>query len=513
MSGPVPPGRPAGGPPTHRPGAGSTAAAAGRSARPTVSAPATEAPAPVAAPTASGTAAEWTAAAAGPTDRPADQAYAPVGLLGQSAAAGTAGALATPAGRAAAAAVAAAAAAATQDTPRPTGARSGATPPRPPRPGGPGRRRLPGGLRTGQLVAVEVALAGVLAVHRQPPAVLVPVAVAAVLVTALALVRWSGRWASQWADLWLRHRLGRRRHQLPPAHEPAATADAVLDAVVQGGWLDELDLDGVPAALWTHAGGLAVAVEVAAVGPLPFLAVRQQLPAVTSLLPAADEGGTRFTVQLLEQTLVAPTGSEDPASLSYRELTQGSVPALRRCWVALQVVRSPADDDPATLRADLANATRRVLRRLRRAGLRAVPLGRDDAVLGLLGLLGTEPPPARPQTVERWRTWSAGERSCTTFLLALPAGADAAQAFAELRARATTSGFPTTVALAARRLDETELELQVTVRAVLPTGTDPDTVTRALSGPADPASGVLRRLDGQQAAGVAATLPLGGFLR
>jgi len=487
------------------PAAPATAVPAGRS---TPSAPAT--PAPAAAPTGAVEAvpAAWTTAAE-PAARPAGRAFAPVGLLGQ--AAPDAGALATAAAQAQAAARAAAAAD-RDPADRPTGARATAPPVRPRTPRTPGARTLPGGLRTGQLVAVEAAAVAVLAVHRQPPALLVPVAVVALVVVLLALVRRDGRWGYEWADLWLRHRAGRSRHVLAADAEPAARADGVLDAVVSGGWLDQLDLDGVPAALWTHAGGLTVAIEVSSVDPLPFLATRQELPPVTSLLPAADEGGSRFTVQVLEQTLLPPAGGQDPAALSHQELTGGTVPALRRCWVALQVVRSPADEDAQALRTDLSNATRRVLRRLRRAGLRAVPLGPDDAVAGLLGLVGARST-ARPEIVDGWRTWGAGDRSCTSFVLQLPAGADAAEALADVRSRASAAGVSTTVALAARRVDETGLDLQVTVRAVLAGSADLDVVTRALADPAGAAGATLRRLDGEQAAGVAATLPLGGFLR
>ncbi|MCM3523326.1 hypothetical protein, partial [Curtobacterium sp. P97] len=154
----------------------------------------------------------------------------------------------------------------------------------------------------GQLVAAEVALLGVVAVHRQPWPLLVPVLVAAVVVLVLCLARRSGRWAYQWADLGLRHLVARRSVRLPQAASPVV-ADALLDAVVDGGWLGRLDLDGAPAALWCHEGGLSVAVEVTATtAERPYLSRAVELPPVTALLPAADEGGARFSLQLLEQT-------------------------------------------------------------------------------------------------------------------------------------------------------------------------------------------------------------------
>ncbi len=370
----------------------------------------------------------------------------------------------------------------------------------------PRRRARPGGLRVGQVVAVEIALVAAIAAHRQPWPVLLPVALAVVAVLGLSLTRWSGRWAYEWAGLRLRHGLRRRRRTLPVDAPAPRLAEAVLDAVVDGGWLDQLDLDGIPAALWVHDGGLSVAVEVTSTGDRPYLARTVVLPPVTALLPAADEGGTRFTLQVLEQVHPAGVG-EGPAALSYRELTGGRVPAVSRCWVAVQVLRG-ADDGIPALRTDLANAARRVVRRLRKAGLRAVPLAPEDAVTGVLGLLGDLRPAAAVH--ERWSSWSAGGQHCVTSALDLPADrvSELPAAVTELRERALAAGTPTMLAVAARRGDDGFVDTQVTVRAVVPAGgPGPDVLGGAVG------AGVLRRLDGQQRAGVAATLPLGGFLR
>ncbi|MGY6757033.1 hypothetical protein [Klenkia terrae] len=371
----------------------------------------------------------------------------------------------------------------------------------------PRRRTRTGRLRAGQVVAVEIALVAAVAAHRQPWPVLVPVAVAVVAVLALSLTRWSGRWGYEWAGLRLRHGLRRRRRTLPAQAPAPRLAEAVLDAVVDGGWLDQLDLDGVPAALWVHDGGLSVAVEVTSTGDRPYLARTVVLPPVTALLPAADEGGTRFTLQVLEQVHPAGVG-EGPAALSYRELTGGRVPAVSRCWVAVQVLRGADDEDPA-LRTDLANAARRVVRRLRKAGLRAVPLAPEDAVTGVLGLLGDQVGPA-PAVHERWSSWSAGGHRCVTSALDLPADrvSELPAAVAELRERTLAAGTATMLAVAARRGDDGFVDTQVTLRTVVPDGgTGPEVLAGAVG------AGVLRRLDGRQRAGVAATLPLGGFLR
>ncbi|MFC7575447.1 type VII secretion protein EccE [Klenkia terrae] len=333
---------------------------------------------------------------------------------------------------------------------------------------------------------------------------LVPVAVAVVAVLALSLTRWSGRWGYEWAGLRLRHGLRRRRRTLPAQAPAPRLAEAVLDAVVDGGWLDQLDLDGVPAALWVHDGGLSVAVEVTSTGDRPYLARTVVLPPVTALLPAADEGGTRFTLQVLEQVHPAGVG-EGPAALSYRELTGGRVPAVSRCWVAVQVLRGADDEDPA-LRTDLANAARRVVRRLRKAGLRAVPLAPEDAVTGVLGLLGDQVGPA-PAVHERWSSWSAGGHRCVTSALDLPADrvSELPAAVAELRERTLAAGTATMLAVAARRGDDGFVDTQVTLRTVVPDGgTGPEVLAGAVG------AGVLRRLDGRQRAGVAATLPWAG---
>ncbi|MCM3523295.1 type VII secretion protein EccE, partial [Curtobacterium sp. P97] len=149
---------------------------------------------------------------------------------------------------------------------------------------------------------------------------------------------------------------------------------------------------------------------------------------------------------------------DGPAALSYRELTGGAVPAARRCWVALQVLRVPdadPDADTSTLQTDLANSARRVVRRLRRAGLRAVPVTPEDAVVGVLGLLGDDP---EPGAVVRagWSSWTAGPQRSTTSVLALPgAHLDELPAvLAELRARVLATSSPTMLAVAARRGDD-----------------------------------------------------------
>ena len=387
--------------------------------------------------------------------------------------------------------------------------------PVPTRPRVPRRPWTLGGLHLVQVLVWELALVAVLAVHREPLPVLVPVATVAVLALLLTTVRLSGRWAWQVLAARLRFR-GRRRRTDPPGADPVAAADAVLGAVTRGGWIDVVRVDGVDAAVFDHAGGASVVVEASPATTHPFDDRVPVLPALGSLLPAPEDGGPQVTVQLLVQTVPAPgvLGPEDPAAVSYRELTGGSVPARRRSWIALQVQRPPVDTDEEDLRQALVNAVRRVQRQVRRAGLRGHLLGPEDARAGVLTLVGGAPDGTPPGgTRETWRAWHGGDLQHVTLHVARwPDLGDGDAARAWVDRLGEVPALTTTVSVAARRTGD-ELDLEGTVRLVLPPGDDARAAVTALVEQARALGGTVRRLDGEHAAGVAATLPLGGFLR
>jgi type VII secretion protein EccE len=400
-----------------------------------------------------------------------------------------------------------------------------------PRPTRPQPRRRPWtvrGLHVLQLVVWEVAVAAVLAVHRQPPSVLVPVAAVAVLAVALTAVRLRGRWLYSWVVLWVRYRTRQRSAPLVADGDASSTAvaEALLGSLSRGAHLDEFVVDEQIAGLVVHAGGVSALIETSPGGDDPTAEAIRTLPPLTALLPPADAGEPSVSVQLLVQTVPAPAwvGDDSPAAVSYRQLTGGTVPARRRCWVALQVLRSPDDGGLDELRAALANSVRRVRRQLHRADLRTQLLGPDDLVAALLGVAGLEAGPdgspvpgagdlAAERTEEAWTTWRAGELVHSTFrlldwpLLDQPAGQQLVDRLG------TTTTVSTTIAVAARRVGAEDVELATSLRVVLPVPDALPGVTAQLAATAADCGARVQRLDGRQVHGMAAAMPFGGFLR
>jgi hypothetical protein len=71
----------------------------------------------------------------------------------------------------------------------------------------------------------------------------------------------------------------------------------------------------------------------------------------------------------------------------------------------------------------------------------------------------------------------------------------------------------TTVAVSARRVGTDDVEVEAAVRVGLPDPGALGSTSRSLSAIAGGHGARLRRVTGEQAAGAAGTLPLGGFLR
>ncbi|WP_191328561.1 type VII secretion protein EccE, partial [Klenkia taihuensis] len=405
----------------------------------------------------------------------------------------------------------------------------GSRPPERVRPGRPAPRRRPwtlGPFHLLQVVVWEAAAAVVLAVHRQPPAVLVPVAVlagAAVLVTA---VRVRGRWLHSWVALAARFRARRRRTPLTAGGAgPAPVVDALLDAVSPEARVQAVRFDDADAGLVVHRDGVAVVLSLAPTTEDPTTEPVRTLPPLTALLPPDESGDLPVAVQLLVQTVPAPgwTGDTDPAAVSYRELTGGQVPARRRSWVVLQVARLPEDDRVDDLVTTVANAVRRVRRQLERASLRSHLLGPDDLRAALLGVAGLDAGPdgvvravsgaaEPPEAVETWRSWRAGGVEHVTYRLVDWPSLDAAAGQDLVDRLGTAAGLQTTVSVAARRSGD-RVELATALRVRVPAGTGADELAAVLSRTAADAGARVEPLHGRHRFGMAAALPLGGFLR
>ncbi len=431
------------------------------------------------------------------------------------------------------------------------------------------------GIRAGQVVSCELAVLGVALVVRERLSILIPVSVAALLVVLLTMIRRSGRFLYQWLALWLRYRTRRRRRRIPGGAdaERDEVARTLLGLVARSAEISPTEIEDVEVALISHAGGLTAVLEVVALDAGGFIEPSQALPPLTALLPTAESGRPVVSVQVVIQSIPAPNfvGLEDSAAISYGELAGGIVPATRGCWIALQAQHVAEDYTAADLQDSVIRAVTRLQRRLRKAGLRARILNRDEIATEFLSLARVQPREAAltgssrrrqklasPAVTEHWRTWSAGPQVHTTYrVLAWPDLAD--DEGRELLDRLVrTPTLATTVAVAARwrpgagpvpepstdpavdppstkgnrtnangnrtngnannanrtngNRTTNDVELEAAVRVTLPDAAAVDLATKQLRTLVEGLGGRIERLDGEQIFGVAATLPLGGFL-
>jgi len=385
------------------------------------------------------------------------------------------------------------------------------------------------GIRAGQVVSWEFAVIAVALVYRERLSILIPVGLAALLLIALTTIRRGDHWLYQWLGRWLRYRSRRRTQAMPAAGTGPSdeVATALLATVVRGAEIVPVEIDEVQVALISHAGGLTAVLDVSALDAGHVVEPSQVLPPLPGLLPTAEVGEPVITAQLIIQSIPAPNflGLADSAAISYRELAGGVVPATRGCWLAMQAQHVAEDYTATELQESLIRAVRRVQRRVRKAGLRARLLNRDEIAAELLSLarVDTRHSPSngdpRPNTIdapaieESWRTWSAGPQVHTTFrLLDWPDLADAEGR--ELVDRLVhTPTLATTVTVAARRrLPSDDLELEAAIRVTLPDENAVGPATQQIQAIVSTVGGRVERADGEHVFGVAATLPLGGFL-
>lgn len=386
------------------------------------------------------------------------------------------------------------------------------------------------GIRAGQLVTWELAVLAVALVYRERLIILIPVAVVAVIVVALTAIRRQRRYLYQWLGLWLRYKTRHRRRQINDGQEVGADeiASTLLSCVVRGAVIAPVEIDEIEVALISHAGGLTAVLEVTPLDAGHVVEPSQVLPPLPALLPAAEIGEPLITAQIIIQSIPAPNflGLADSAAISYRELAGGVVPATRGCWLALQAEHVAEEYTAAELQESVIRAVKRLQRRLRKAGLRARLLNRDEVATELLSLARVDARHAAmtgrsrrgkkldsPAVQESWRTWSAGPQIHTTFrLLDWPDLADPAGR--ELLDRLVhTPTLVTTVTVAARRrVSEDDVELEAAIRVTLPGLASVNAATKEIQAIVAAVGGRVERLDGEQVFGVAATLPLGGFL-
>ncbi|MFB9322191.1 type VII secretion protein EccE [Cryptosporangium minutisporangium] len=343
----------------------------------------------------------------------------------------------------------------------------------------------------------------------------------AAAVLAVTATRVQGRWTYEWIGLVTRYSVRRRRWSAAPGPDPA-----ILTAVSPGARIGQIEPDAragrldadaeEPIGVVTHEAGLTA---VLAIEPTTDRSV--PLPAPLALLPMAEAGESPITAQALVEVVPAPLGTLAGTSVeqSYRGLHGRPPPARRHGWIALQAVRVPdrSDSDVQELGTALTSALRRTRRRLTKAGLATRVLDRNE-LADTIDELGSDQPDAEygaapsGAMAEEWAHWrTPSSAQATLSVVGWPDLSDpvAASAFDRLP---DAAGVPTVLALGVRRADR-GVEVQAVIRLTAATRADVDRAVASVRASAASAGLRLRRLDGEQVHGLAATLPLGVFLR
>ncbi len=377
----------------------------------------------------------------------------------------------------------------------------------------PHRRQLRvAGIHIAQLLAWQAGAAAVLAATPHGIPLTAAVAAAVVLLLSPTVLRHRGRWLYQWLAVWWGYR-SRRRQLTATGPDVALQLLAHVEGSVE---LDQVEIDDQPAVLLTHRGGLCAVLEVDPTEGALLMGAPQALPSPVSLLPAADPKTPPVAVQVLIQVTPAPRVRAAAVDRAYRELTNGGVPASRQAWVVLQAPRTPDFHADRDLRPALTAAIRRTRRQLRQDRVTARLLNRDEvlaAVAHLTHLTGEPTGGDRPLARESWRNWSAqGTAQSCHRLLAWPDRAWELDPL--LRGLPAAAGVVSvSVTREPGRSGGDDAVVEVAFRLIGADAAALVAADRALGEAIRGHGGRLQRLDGEHAHGVAATLPLGGFLR
>jgi type VII secretion protein EccE len=403
------------------------------------------------------------------------------------------------------------------------GAPRQATPP-PPRPAAQSDLRV----RPLQVAFWQAAVLIVLLTFQQSPVLAAIGGTLAVILLVPSAMPWRGRWLYQWVALRTAY-LGRSRTlSVPGAGDDAnATARALIDFLQPGAVVRDLAFDGAAIATIAHPYGLTAVLEVDQ-GDHPFFAPPpRSLPSPAALLPAPEPDLPPTTVQLLVhvEPLRSVHAGARLATESYQVLTNGEVPSERRCWLAVQVRRTPEAFGDADLEAVLVNALKRTRRRLRQERVPTQPLRQDELFAAVRSLASLSAGPGgqsglygrrrqqrgvleeswtgclsegRPQACFRITRWPESRWSISKLMLSLPA---------------TAVTLSTAVSRDPGRGDGAdEVEVELVVRIAAADAMMLDAAGTRLAEQVRTAGGGTERLDGRHGAAFAATLPFGGFV-
>ncbi|SCL17256.1 type VII secretion protein EccE [Micromonospora rhizosphaerae] len=356
------------------------------------------------------------------------------------------------------------------------------------------------GVRAGQVVAAQVAVALLAAAVGRGVAATVGALLLAALLLAGAWVRVRGRWLFEWLAVGLSHLT--RRRGLPPAAAPAA----LLGLVDPGAAVRSAELAGRPAAVVDDAAGMTALLEIG--DPSDLLGDGQRaLPSPLALLPTPGPESPPVRIQLLlsASPAPAPAAASGTAGTSYRQLTDGRLAGRQGAVLAVRVLRLDGWSDEE-LRRTLSGTVRRILRRL--GPLTGRPLGEPAALRALAELAHHD---AGAPTRESWQTVRSGGLLQATFRLRrwpdprTDAGRRLVPRLLALPATATTVSLCVGPRVGA---DPAPVPAELTVRLAAWTAGELSVADRALRRLVADLGGALRRLDGEQLAGLAGTLPL-----
>ncbi len=354
------------------------------------------------------------------------------------------------------------------------------------------------GVRAGQVVAAQIAVAGLVAAVGRGVAVTVAALLLATLLLPGAWVRWRGRWLYEWLLVGLGHLT--RRRALPVTSGPTA----LLELVAPGASVRAAELAGGPAAVLDDPAGLTALLEIGDPSDLLGDGPRT-LPAPLSLLPPPGPESPPARIQLLFSASPAPTpaAGAGTAGTSYRQLTDGRLAGRARAVLAVRALRVDGWSDEELRRA-LSGMVRRIVRRL--GPLTGRPLGGPAALRVVAELAHHD---AGAPVRESWPAVTAGGLTQVAYRLWRWPDTDAGRRMVPrllgLPATATTVSLSVGPRASA---DAAPVPAELTVRLAAWTGAELAGAERALRRLVGDLGAEVRRLDGEHLAGLTATLPL-----
>jgi hypothetical protein len=341
-----------------------------------------------------------------------------------------------------------------------------------------------------QVACWQIAIFAVAFSIRRPWPVIVVIALVAVSLLAMTTVRVRGRWLYELVALAYEYLLRARSFDLPGTE---ARGLALLNQLLPGTSIRTIETGHGSAMVLSQPRGLTAMIRP----PNVSRELVTTFPAPASLLPSPD--------------LATGVAAEFGLQIVYYSGTRLADPP--RLWLAVHAERTadtPADDE---LALGLRNAMRRIRKALRRAGVETEPLA-DEAAFATVSSLA-HVTGHRHEVRESWRFVSTGVVSQACFRL------DGWESLDEAAARRLldgllvgahrTAGVAITVTCHAR----THLGA-INSGALLRLAATTEGAVNATSSALNPllhlAGIVMTRLDGEHASGLAASLPIGGFV-